>query len=258
VLFSKRHDCWKLTDFGSASQATSKRLNTTQFTRGTESYRAPEVLQLARFNNRTDIFAIGCIIFEMLTAQKLFPNDWAVLQYVQSDTSILTSRWPPYLPETRLHWLGAITSSLLARDPISRPAAIRTKRMLQAIRTGVNPFDQLQDLTFEDDGFIEEESNFISPRPVLQSAFRKQPVSGLTINSSSAGDGIKDVHKDRRVYVGNLGSEVKWPALKDYMHSGKHNTFKPFLHLLFCFVFFSGGLRIVTHLKPETYCMQRF
>ena len=60
-------------DFGSASKATSKRLNTTYKARGTESYRAPEVLENNRFNNPADIFALGCIIYEILTGRKPFP-----------------------------------------------------------------------------------------------------------------------------------------------------------------------------------------
>src|SRR5437667_3367776 len=44
VLYSEKSRCWKIADFGTASRATSKRLNTTRYSRGTAGYRAPEIL----------------------------------------------------------------------------------------------------------------------------------------------------------------------------------------------------------------------
>lgn len=44
VLYSEQYKCWKIADFGTASTATSKRLNTTRYARGTAGYRAPEIL----------------------------------------------------------------------------------------------------------------------------------------------------------------------------------------------------------------------
>jgi len=48
VLYSRRDGCWKLTDFGSASVATSKGLVTTSLPGGTASYWVPEVLKYIR------------------------------------------------------------------------------------------------------------------------------------------------------------------------------------------------------------------
>jgi serine/threonine protein kinase len=82
VLFSESRKCWKITDFGTASEATSKHMNTTRYARGTASYRAPEVIaEDSRFNNRADIWALGCIIYEMSTGVRLFRDDYSVLQY---------------------------------------------------------------------------------------------------------------------------------------------------------------------------------
>jgi serine/threonine protein kinase len=52
VLFSGRDKCWKLADFGSAATATSKKLVTTALARGTDGYRAPEVLTRDQYNKR--------------------------------------------------------------------------------------------------------------------------------------------------------------------------------------------------------------
>jgi serine/threonine protein kinase len=57
-------------------------LNTTQYSRGTDGYRAPELLHdEPRFNNKSDIFAFGCILFELLTGAKLFLSDWSIRDY---------------------------------------------------------------------------------------------------------------------------------------------------------------------------------
>src|SRR5579871_6842073 len=123
VLFSERHRCWKLADFGSASQASSKRLNTTHLSRGTESYRAPEVLKDGLFNNRSDIFALGCIIFEIITGQKLFASDWEVLQYAEGSKCVFPDLWPSAASGSRLYMLRRLASTLLEIDPMSRPGA---------------------------------------------------------------------------------------------------------------------------------------
>lgn len=134
VLFSMKDICWKIADFGTASKATSKRLNTTKYSRGTESYRAPEVLNDdARYNNRSDIFALGCILYELVTGQKLFSGDFAVLQYASTASPIL---WPSAQPGSKLESLENLGSSMLMIDPLRRPSAREVQRRLQVIRTG--------------------------------------------------------------------------------------------------------------------------
>jgi len=73
ILYSAARKYWKLADFGSASVGTSKQLNTTKQARGTEGYRAPEILTpKGKCNNKADLFALDCVIYEIVTADKLF------------------------------------------------------------------------------------------------------------------------------------------------------------------------------------------
>ena len=57
VLYSGTAECWKLADFGLTSQGTSRRLHTTAHSKGTDGYRAPELLQSdkATYNNKVDV-----------------------------------------------------------------------------------------------------------------------------------------------------------------------------------------------------------
>jgi len=86
VLYSVKLRRWKIGDFGTCSEATSKRLNTTRDSRGTNCYRAPEILPDAAasdrpaFNHKADIWALGCIAFEILHGHKLFSSDWALME----------------------------------------------------------------------------------------------------------------------------------------------------------------------------------
>lgn len=45
VLYSRGQDAWKLADFGTAAEGTSQGTYTTDYARGTTSYRAPELIR---------------------------------------------------------------------------------------------------------------------------------------------------------------------------------------------------------------------
>ena len=136
MLYSKVQRCWKLADFGSSSTATSKELLTTKHGRGTGGYRAPEVLEHLKCNNRADMFALGCIIYECVIGEKLFATDGSVFAYVAKKDEFFTERWPDALPDTPLHALGKLTAALIDLDPTKRPGALTVKTLLDKIRRG--------------------------------------------------------------------------------------------------------------------------
>ena len=92
VLYSHQRETWKLADFGTAAEGTSKRDCTTGFRRGTESYRAPEVIRDINpvYNNKSDIWALGFILYELVTDEKAFASDWRVHQYAESGREFFT------------------------------------------------------------------------------------------------------------------------------------------------------------------------
>jgi len=163
VLFSERDACWKVTDFGSAALATSKSLITTSLARGTDCYRAPEVLDNRRYNNRADVFALGCIVFEIITGQKLFSSDWAVHEYAQKGSPIIPEQWPVATPGSRLYDLGQLTSTLLSIEPTRRPGAVEIRRQLRLIRSPLAPHEEHGD-QYADDEFFSLQ-NFDTPAP---------------------------------------------------------------------------------------------
>ena len=72
MMYSCGSTFWKIGDFGLTSTATSKGQIATKYSRGTCSYRSPELLREGRFNNKADIWALGCIVYELFTANKAF------------------------------------------------------------------------------------------------------------------------------------------------------------------------------------------
>jgi len=58
--------------------------------RGTASYRAPELLSpIATFDESVDIWALGCILFELISGQRAFSDDWHVQVYAHRNEKLL-------------------------------------------------------------------------------------------------------------------------------------------------------------------------
>jgi len=135
VLYSLVHNCWKLADFGCASAGTSERLNTTILGRGTNGYRAPEVLNdPGKCNTKADMFALGCIIYETVTGEKLFTSDFAIVDYARSKDESVLERWPESRPDTPLHALRNLTKELIDFNHVKRPGALMVQRRIEQIR----------------------------------------------------------------------------------------------------------------------------
>lgn len=112
-----------------ASSATSNRLNTTCNSRGTPGYRAPEILvEDPKYNNKVDIFALGCIIYELVAREKLFHNDLATKGYGQSGI-ISAIRWPETDGDSKTKLLF-LERQMIEIDPSKRPSS----RDLSSIR----------------------------------------------------------------------------------------------------------------------------
>jgi serine/threonine protein kinase len=71
VMISRRGEV-KLADFGIAKDLDEADLTRTGFVVGTPSFLAPEVLQGQRADHRVDIYAVGVLLFQLLTGKKPF------------------------------------------------------------------------------------------------------------------------------------------------------------------------------------------
>src|SRR2546423_6198510 len=97
VLYSMPKQIWILTDFGLSVEATSKRARTTLHSRGTASYRAPELLQKhATLTTRVDMWSMGCVFHELTSFTLAFQHNFAVLDYVD-DRLVINPNKPMFI-----------------------------------------------------------------------------------------------------------------------------------------------------------------
>lgn len=131
VLYSGRNKLWKLSDFGISAEATSKRDRVTYYAKGTSSYRAPELLRAQTFTNKVDIWALGCILYEVATGRQAFAGDWSVLQYSESkDSSIETTTIP--LSGFWVHHIKEVVRELLHKQKEERPRASKVVQIVSS------------------------------------------------------------------------------------------------------------------------------
>src|SRR5207244_12792836 len=105
----------KLIDFGVAKAAGRAQHTRTGALKGKYSYMSPEQVAGAEVDGRSDIFALGIVLHELLTGRRLFKADSDVqtLARVRECNVAPPSRVNPPLPPG----LDAIVLKALAKDP---------------------------------------------------------------------------------------------------------------------------------------------
>jgi len=131
VLFSDLDKVWKIADFGLARRQNQSGPMQTSERQGTIGYRAPEIVTLlvqdvANYSNALDIFAMGCILFEICFRTKAFPNDDHILRYKTTGTIptfpplLGMERSPSFPPAEKVR---EIILKMWALTPAARPSA---------------------------------------------------------------------------------------------------------------------------------------
>ena len=122
VLLAQRDNVWKVADFGLTSEGASRRAHTTQKARGTDCYRAPELIQKASVSKKSDIWSLGCILYELVSGVRAFPTDWDLYEYSRARESC------PELPSLDINErlktaLNELMRVMFALDWWKRPSA---------------------------------------------------------------------------------------------------------------------------------------
>jgi beta-lactam-binding protein with PASTA domain/serine/threonine protein kinase len=111
----------KVADFGIAraiSDHSDQNLTKTGSVMGTATYFSPEQARGAPVDPRSDLYSLGCVLYEMTTGQAPFAGESAVAiayKHVQ-ENPVPPRQIDPALPET----LEAITLKCLAKNPANR------------------------------------------------------------------------------------------------------------------------------------------
>ncbi|HEX8100735.1 MAG TPA: Stk1 family PASTA domain-containing Ser/Thr kinase [Actinomycetota bacterium] len=125
----------KVMDFGIARAVSSDSLTQTATVLGTATYFSPEQAQGASVDARSDIYSVGVVLYEMLTAHPPFAADSPVTvayKHVKEDPT----------PPSRLNadvspQLDAIVMKCLAKNPVNRyQSAAELQQDLERFRSG--------------------------------------------------------------------------------------------------------------------------
>lgn len=118
----------KITDFGIARIMEEPTLTADGQVFGTPSYMSPEQVAGRPLDQRTDIFSLGIVLYEMLTGRKPFTGDTVVTityNIMNQDVS-----FPPFLPQ----YLERVVRRSLSKDPNLRYSS--TGEMAEDLKPG--------------------------------------------------------------------------------------------------------------------------
>ncbi|NXT49057.1 NEK11 kinase, partial [Pluvianellus socialis] len=112
-----KNNLLKIGDFGVSRLLMGSCDLATTFT-GTPYYMSPEALKHQGYNTKSDIWSLGCILYEMCCMNHAFTGHnflSVVLKIVEGDTPSLPDRYPSQL--------NTVLCSMLNKNPSLRPAA---------------------------------------------------------------------------------------------------------------------------------------
>jgi eukaryotic-like serine/threonine-protein kinase len=121
----------KVTDFGIAQSTASAALTDPGTVLGTSSYIAPEQARGEQVGPATDVYSLGCVLYELLTAAPPYPGEtfYAVaVRHVRDPVPDVRELRPDCPPE-----LASLVARCLAKVPDERPSAAEAARELGAL-----------------------------------------------------------------------------------------------------------------------------
>lgn len=138
----------KVADFGLAKAVDATTHHTaTGVVIGSISYLAPELVMQGRFDARVDVYAVGVVLYELLTRRKPHEADSQIqvaYKHVHEDVPV-PSALVPGIPG----FVDALVARATARDGDQRPADAavllhHVRRVMQALREGVTDDPELE------------------------------------------------------------------------------------------------------------------
>ena len=125
----------KVMDFGIARVQGSEHLTSSGYMMGTPAYMAPEQVRGDDVDARTDVYAMGVVLYRMVTGQLPFKADTAVamIQKQLNDAPTPSRQFRADIPD----WLDDVLRRALAKNPADRFQAAEALRL--ALLQGARP-----------------------------------------------------------------------------------------------------------------------
>jgi ABC-type oligopeptide transport system substrate-binding subunit/DNA-binding SARP family transcriptional activator/predicted Ser/Thr protein kinase len=192
----------RLTDFGIARMIDSPQLTETGVVMGTVDYLSPEACQGNRLDTRTDIWAFGVLLYEMLAGQRPFIGETLTATL----TAILTQPVPdliqqqPEVPDA----LANLIYRMLEKDPQQRIPSVRlVGAELEAILKGKGGVQAL--------GHAEQVAPALDRLPGIPSkppAFLEEAEEQV-VNERAVAEGVRPVFVARERELARLDEHLK-------------------------------------------------
>ncbi|MFD9332839.1 protein kinase [Streptomyces sp. NPDC060028] len=108
----------KICDFGIARQSGSQGLTTTGSVTGTPAYMSPEQARGEEIDARSDLYGLGCLLYELLTGAPPFTGTgWEILAQHANKNPVPVRQRRPEVPVD----LDALIGQLLSKEAFRRP-----------------------------------------------------------------------------------------------------------------------------------------
>lgn len=112
ILLDSTQKILKICDFGISKFLTQTNASTTV---GTYHYMSPELLQSKPYNKKSDVWSLGCILYELITLTRAFDGSLQVILSKIIKCDILP------MPEHYSNELKGLVKIILNTDPAKRP-----------------------------------------------------------------------------------------------------------------------------------------
>jgi serine/threonine protein kinase len=199
-VFLVRDGRLKLLDFGIAKSMDLTGLTHTGELVGTPAYMSPEQARGEAVDGRTDLFALGCIIFRCITGKLPFEGAdmLAIATKLALEQAPLLSDVDPTVPAP----LGRLVAALLEKNRADRPRdAARLRDWFDAIGRGEELPPSIPTPTWRDGPSRERVFSSEAPGSTLPSPSARKPVEVPVLQLSARTSGALDkTHLDVRTH----------------------------------------------------------
>lgn len=207
VLISARGQI-KVADFGLARAVTAHTATAQGMLIGTVSYIAPELVTHGHADTRCDVYALGVLLFEMLTGKKPHTGDTPIqvaYSHVHNEITPPSASAPQQWRDTRAAvppYLDALVLAAAARQPAERPADAKVlfdhlRQAREAIEQGVmdDPLltTRMQEVTLDAANQVTEHLpalSFAPPDVQRTATLRFTPSTPISPHHPGAADGM--------------------------------------------------------------------
>ncbi|KAF2366257.1 Protein kinase domain [Trinorchestia longiramus] len=131
IFLDGSHRYLKIGDFGISKILASK--SKAHSVVGTPCYLSPELCQSKPYNQKSDVWALGCVLYELLSLNRAFQAETLPALFQK----ITRGQYAPVSSERYSEHLRSLLSSLLHLDPSARPTANQILAHVSIVPTAI-------------------------------------------------------------------------------------------------------------------------